>query len=74
MLPRVSLGCQDAADHAFPLKSTGILSEQSMQGQILYNTFKKAYDGPTSSMLMIISYILAYTFLLSDWLAYFAPN
>lgn len=50
MLPCTCLGCQDDADPASPLKSAGMLSEQSLQSQILYNTFKK---GPRLSMLMI---------------------
>lgn len=57
MLPCAYLGCQNAAGRAFPLKSTGILSEQTMQGQLLYNTFSKAYDGSRSSMLVFISYV-----------------
>lgn len=57
LLPCAYLGCQDAADPAFRLKPTGISSEQSMQGQILHNTFKEAYDGPRSSVFMIISCI-----------------
>lgn len=55
------MGCQDASDPALTLKATGILSDQSMQGQTQGNIFKKAYDGPKSSVLMVMGYIHAET-------------